>query len=389
MSIAMEGVNHAGVGLFGASILERAQLLVDEVSAQPDEIKIALINELRKILHEASPFRGEPVDCVLWIRSEEVQANDYNPNTVAPPEMRLLELSILEDGYTQPVVTWLRDDGAREVVDGFHRNRVARESKQVSKRLGGYIPVTTTNAARSDRGDRIAATIRHNRARGKHRVQAMSDIVVELRRRNWSEERIAKELGMDPDEVLRLCQVSGLSELFANQQFSQAWEIAHSNGAANIGDDLMPETSDEDPQVNGRILHTWDKWECYRHGFYAENPPDGLSLLEGEEKYREFLADPERFENALKVVTTQWTHSCEHYLTNERMNRIAWLGQAAAAQAMRMPTCCRGGYHGLSGEQQRAADSLALRYLNDWLVLHGREEIPPEEAAGKTMMDLY
>src|SRR5690606_1244663 len=147
------------------------------------------------------------------------------PNVVAPPEMKLLEHSITMDGYTQPIVTFPREDGSREVVDGFHRNRVGKEAKAVRKRLRGYLPVTTIRADRADREDRIAATIRHNRARGRHQVDNMSEIVVELSRRNWSDEKIGKELGMEPDEVLRLKQISGLAEMFADEEFSEAWEV--------------------------------------------------------------------------------------------------------------------------------------------------------------------
>lgn len=168
-------------------------------------------------------MRAEPVDLVLWVPAAEVDANSYNPNVTAPPEMRLLEHSILEDGYTQPVVTWM-DGERRETVDGFHRGEVGRTSKSVRKRTLGYLPVTTINSARTDLGDRMAATIRHNRARGKHRVDGMSAIVQELTRRNWSEGRIAKELGMTDDEVLRLKQITGLAELFADREFSRAWE---------------------------------------------------------------------------------------------------------------------------------------------------------------------
>jgi ParB-like chromosome segregation protein Spo0J len=160
----------------------------------------------------------------LWVEADTVQANNYNPNLVAPPEMRLLELSIAEDGYTQPIVTWLTD-GYREVVDGFHRNRVGKESKKVKTRINGYLPVTTINENRADRGDRIAATIRHNRARGKHLVQGMSDVVLELKRRNWTDDKICRQLGMDADEVLRLTQIQGLAEMFADHEFSEAWEI--------------------------------------------------------------------------------------------------------------------------------------------------------------------
>lgn len=190
--------------------------------------KIETINNLKLELHKISPMKNEPVDCVLWCRAVEVEANDYNPNNVAPPEMKLLEVSILEDGYTQPIVTFL-DSGRREVVDGFHRNRVGKENKEIWKRIKGYLPVVTINKSRGDRGDRIAATIRHNRARGEHKVQGMSDIVVELKRRNWSDKKISNQLGMDQDEILRLSQISGLAEMFKNKEFSMAWEADLSN----------------------------------------------------------------------------------------------------------------------------------------------------------------
>ena len=197
--------------------------LCTEIAALPEGEKIAALNEARKALHEISPFSGEPVDCVLWVPADQVEANDYNPNTAAPPEMRLLELSIGEDGYTQPIVAWGKND-YYEVVDGFHRNRVGKECKTVRERVHGYLPITLINHDREDKGDRIAATIRHNRARGKHQVAAMSDIVLELSRRNWSDAKIGRELGMEPDEVLRLKQITGLAELFSDAEFSQAWE---------------------------------------------------------------------------------------------------------------------------------------------------------------------
>ena len=212
------------ISLIGNSIFEKIKPIIHEIDDLPFDEKIEIINLIKKELHEHSPFRNEPVDCVLWIEENNIIANDYNPNIVAPPEMKLLELSIAEDGYTQPIVTW-SNDGHREVVDGFHRNRVGKESKSVRQRIKGYLPVTTINETRTDKGDRIAATIRHNRARGKHQVQGMSDIVLELKRRNWTDEKICKQLGMDPDEVLRLTQIQGLAEMFADQEFSEAWEI--------------------------------------------------------------------------------------------------------------------------------------------------------------------
>jgi ParB-like chromosome segregation protein Spo0J len=188
------------------------------------QTRVETLNRLRDALREHSPFKAEPVDCVRWVKAELVTANDYNPNSVAPPEMKLLAHSITEDGYTQPIVSWLRTDNVREVVDGFHRHRVGKEVPEVRERVHGYLPVVTINGERQDKGDRMAATIRHNRARGEHRVESMADIVVELKRRFWSDEKIATELGMEPDEVLRLTQVTGLAGLFADRSFSEAWQ---------------------------------------------------------------------------------------------------------------------------------------------------------------------
>lgn len=189
------------------------------------EERVDRLNEIRGWISDYSPFHGEPVDYVRWVRADSVHANDYNPNKVAPPEMELLRLSIANDGYTQPIVAMQDEAGEVEVIDGFHRHRVGKEYPDVRDRVHGYLPIVQIRDDRTDKNDRIASTIRHNRARGKHMVQAMSDIVVELKRRNWSEGRIGKELGMDPDEVLRLCQITGLSELFADERFSQAWDI--------------------------------------------------------------------------------------------------------------------------------------------------------------------
>ena len=199
--------------------------ILELLNSKSDDDKIDLINQIKLFLHDNSPLKNEPVDCVLWVKNTNVYANDYNPNSVAPPEMELLRLSIASDGYTQPIVTMNTEDQQREVIDGFHRNRVGKECNDIQQRVRGYLPVVTINSNRTDKGDRMAATVRHNRARGKHSVTAMSDIVVELKRRNWTNEKIASHLGMEADEVLRLYQITGLSELFSNEEFSQAWEI--------------------------------------------------------------------------------------------------------------------------------------------------------------------
>lgn len=375
--------------------LEKIRPIVEGMGSLDLASKVAVLNAIRAELHKVSPFKTEPVDCVQWVSSDCVKANDYNPNTVAPPEMRLLEHSIGEDGYTQPIVAWVNGQDF-EVVDGFHRNRVGKESEVVRNRVHGYLPVTTVNEWRLERSDRIAATIRHNRARGKHRVEAMSDIVIELKRRNWTDEKIGRELGMDPDEVLRLTQITGLAEMFANQDFSKAWEIEKTDDN-NVGGEILSDIAETEgragaawrtPSQNGRILHTWDKWECFKAGFYEERP-EGMTQEDGEEKYREFLANLESFENALKGVTSEWKHSCEHYLTNDRMNRIAWLGQASVAYALGIPSCCRGGYHRLSKEQQYAADQMALTYLNRWREGRGDSHVMLADALSKTENELY
>lgn len=196
-----------------------ASQLAAAIAALPLVDQVDALNRARTALHVVSPFAGEPVDLVLWVKGDELEGNDYNPNAVAPPEMRLLEHSIEADGYTQPIVAH-----ENEVVDGFHRRRVGREVAKIRERLHGYLPITRINISRAGRSDRIAATIRHNRARGEHTVGRMSDIVRMLYVGGWDDAAIAKELGMQPDEVLRLKQITGLAALFADREYSKAWE---------------------------------------------------------------------------------------------------------------------------------------------------------------------
>lgn len=197
--------------------------ILKDIEAMPLDEKVNAINELRLAIHQISPFKSEPVDLVLWVKNDNVTANNYNPNAVAPTEMDLLKLSISADGYTQPIVTMPTLD-SREVIDGYHRHRVGKEDKEIQSRIHGYLPVVTINSDRESLEDRMAATVRHNRARGKHNVESMSDIVIHLKKRNWNDAKIAKHLGMDADEVLRLCQVSGLASMFSDREFSEAWE---------------------------------------------------------------------------------------------------------------------------------------------------------------------
>ena len=210
--------------------LTKIQVILKEL---PLEKRIEQLNEIKKYLHENGPFKNEPVDCVLWVKKESVIANDYNPNSVAPPEMELLRTSIRADGYTQPIVSFPEND-KNQVVDGFHRNRVGKEDIEISQRIFGYLPIVSIRQSQEDKSDRMASTIRHNRARGKHKIEGMSEIVLELKRRNWSDEKIAKNLGMDADEILRLCQISGLSEMFKDQEFRKSWYV----NVFELNDDL-------------------------------------------------------------------------------------------------------------------------------------------------------
>ena len=193
------------------------------LSKLPEAERIDALNKARAALHEISPLKHHPVDFVRWVPVTAVRGNDYNPNAVAPPEMRLLKHSVQSNGYTMPVVTHDASDGT-VVVDGFHRTRVCKESPEVRESTLGYLPVTKIRAERSDEPSRIAATIEHNRARGEHKVSQMSELVRMLYQSGWRDEKIREELGLDPDELRRMKQITGLAELFAHREFSEAWE---------------------------------------------------------------------------------------------------------------------------------------------------------------------
>ena len=163
-----------------------------------------------------------PVYNVLRIPIEKIRANSYNPNAVAPPEMKLLEISIWEDGYTMPAVCYyLPDEDIYEIVDGYHRYTTLKTSQRIFERENGMLPVVVIN---KDESNRMASTIRHNRARGSHSIELMSNIVAELTQSGMSDAWILEHIGMDKDELLRLKQVTGIAELFKNNEFSESWE---------------------------------------------------------------------------------------------------------------------------------------------------------------------
>lgn len=182
--------------------------------------KIKMLNLIKTNIADISPFE-EPVDCVRWIPMDKVKANEYNPNRVASAEMKLLHTSIKLDGYTQPIVAYKLDNGEYEVVDGFHRNRVGKEYKDINQRIHGYLPIVVLDKPLDER---IGSTIRHNRARGTHQIRSMSEIVIDLSKAGWTDEEICKKIGMELDEVIKLKQITGLKEAFQNHEFSKSWE---------------------------------------------------------------------------------------------------------------------------------------------------------------------
>lgn len=184
--------------------------------------KGAVIEALRVHLHELSPQAGMPVDLVRWIPIERVQANDYNPNSVAKNEMRLLHTSISHDGYTQPVVT-VYDESLEKyvIVDGFHRYLTCRSNEDIQEMTGGTVPVVVLD---KDINDRMASTVRHNRARGKHAVTGMSNMVFSMLDNGWEDADICAELGMEADELVRLKHVTGFSKLFDDTEYRRSWE---------------------------------------------------------------------------------------------------------------------------------------------------------------------
>jgi len=367
--------------------MEKAkQQIAEDIKGLDFHSLVHYINELRAFIHGLSPFKNEPVDFVRWELAHNVVANDYNPNKVAPPEMELLEVSIMNDGYTQPIVTWRNDEKQKtEVIDGFHRNRVGKESAVVRERIKGYLPVVDIRKEQQGKNDRIASTIRHNRARGKHQVDAMSEIVIELKNRNWTNKRIAKQLGMDEEEILRLCQISGLEQLFSDKDFSRSWDAPDElDEYIPITDDISPEevaayrtANTSDPE---RIFHTFDKWECHKAGFY-QNTKEGWTHEQCEEEYIRVLTNQELFASILEKITSEWVHSCEHYLTNVAMNRIAWLGQAAVCYESGVPARYSSAWSKIPKEDQEKANQTALNALNKWLENHKRNVVDIDEAS--------
>lgn len=198
------------------------QKFVEQIQGMPVEAQIETIEKLKHELHQLSPLKEQPVDRVRWVPIEKVTPNEYNPNAVAKIEMGLLYTSIHHDGYTQPVVTVFNEErGLYEIVDGFHRYFTCKSNPDILKRNHGMLPIVVIDKPINDR---MASTVRHNRARGKHSVDGMASMVFKMLDQGWSEAQICQELGMEPEEVLRLKHITGFSKLYEKAEYRRAWE---------------------------------------------------------------------------------------------------------------------------------------------------------------------
>lgn len=183
------------------------------------------INEIKQALYECSPQKHNPVDFVRWVPIEKLRANDYNPNSVAKIEMNLLFTSIKHDGYTQPIVTFYdKEKDAYIIVDGFHRYSTIKNSKYLRELNHGLAPIVVIDKSMNDRR---ASTVRHNRARGSHSVEGMTDLVYQMLKDGWSDVRICNELGMEADELIRLKYVTGYAKLYEKKEYNMAWTPSH------------------------------------------------------------------------------------------------------------------------------------------------------------------
>lgn len=199
-----------------STIEQKIKKLFEEVGNNIDAL-----NAIRKALSKVAGLNNQPIDLVLWVPLEKVEPNDYNPNNVARIEMGLLLKSIEHDGYTQPVVTiYDKEKDKYIIVDGFHRYYVMKSNSAIYDRCKGLLPITVID---KDVAERMAATVRHNRARGKHSVAGMSNLVFKMLDNGMLDEEICNELGMEPEELLRLKHITGFSKLFKDTEYNKAW----------------------------------------------------------------------------------------------------------------------------------------------------------------------
>jgi ParB-like chromosome segregation protein Spo0J len=204
------------------TLMQEALEAISEAYFASDD-QFAFLAELREyVSKELSPVASQPIDLVRWVPIEQVEANDYNPNSVAKVEMQLLYTSIAHDGYTQPVVTVFDPEkGKYVIVDGFHRYFTCKSNPDILERNHGMLPIVVID---KDINDRMASTVRHNRARGKHSIDGMSAMVFSMLDNGWEDAAICNELGMEPEELLKLKHITGFSKLFEDTEYNRAWK---------------------------------------------------------------------------------------------------------------------------------------------------------------------
>jgi ParB-like chromosome segregation protein Spo0J len=197
---------------------------LDELLGNEFADRAHIESKVSAVLSRHSPFVDQPIHHVIWVHIDRVSPNDYNPNSVARTEMKLLHTSIAHDGYTQPIVTIYDPEQDKYViVDGFHRYYTMRVNKDIYDATNGYLPLVVLD---KDINDRMASTVRHNRARGKHSIQGMSSMVFSMLDNGWADEEICNELGMEPEELLRLKHITGFSKLFKDVEYNRSWVTA-------------------------------------------------------------------------------------------------------------------------------------------------------------------
>lgn len=208
-----------------SNVKKAIENLVSLINDMDDMDKISFIEEVNESLDAVHPLRSQPINRVRWVDIDKVQANDYNPNSVAGNEMQLLYTSILHDGYTQPVVT-IYDESIEKyvIIDGFHRYFTCKSNDDIHERNNGRLPIVVLE---KNINERMAATVRHNRARGRHSVGGMSNMVFKMLDNGWADADICNHLGMEADELLRLKHITGFSKLFSDAEYSKAWTTKH------------------------------------------------------------------------------------------------------------------------------------------------------------------
>ena len=280
-----------------------------------------------------------PVYNVIAVPIDKVQANDYNPNSVAPPEMELLETSIWEDGYTMPVVCFYDSENDKYiVVDGFHRYSILKTSKRIFEREKGMLPVSVIDKELSDR---MASTIRHNRARGSHSIDLMSSIVSELVEMGKGDAWICKHIGMSKDELLRMKQITGLASLFKEKDFSESWGY-------RIKQQYTP----------------YYEWECFKNGMWSKVDNEDELI----KKAINFTSNHIIYGKYMNEVIFKWDKTMLNHLSNPMINKKAFVGHCAVCYKLKIPEyITRKAWSFLNDKQRYLANLEAQKAIEKWI----------------------